>query len=95
MGGGGLFGFLGGGGGSADFIFMGARIFLIHGRGGLDLEIGGAPFLLQIYMNKLVLKGIEEYLEQIWGAPKLQIQTPTDPIPPFSALSTCHIARCL
>ena len=33
LGGGGNLGFWGGGGGSADFIFMGARIFLIVGMG--------------------------------------------------------------
>ena len=42
--GGGVFCVLGGGG-SADFIFMGARIFLISTKGGVSHRFGGAANL--------------------------------------------------
>ena len=40
-GGGGILGF--GGGGGADFIFMGARIFLTNGRGGFGSQTAADP----------------------------------------------------
>ena len=42
LGGGGILGF-GGGGGSADFIFMGARIFLTFSSRAIALTLGPCP----------------------------------------------------